>query len=797
MSLRGRRHDSYSRASNYPRGAYDATVYLYSGVWYAEDGDGNEIIPATGDSFIATQAAIDYVHNAGGGRVFASYGNYVYTDTIVVKENVELIFSKDSIVTPSYNKNVFQIKPMASLDGPIIKTDGLAFTSSCIYLDGTDIYSFFGVVNSGLTFIKNCKLYGRHGTGTGNGIYFECDSDVFAIIYGVRVQDINIEGYEYSVKLYRGGIGYPSVNNSINSNVFKNIYCSESVYSLYMQHGGIPDSDIDANVFENFVVEFSSVHTVTPVIVGGRYNKLDLFIWDTTITENVIVPVGATYNTISCNIPITNLSDFTNSQEYVCTDIIQKVTVHATRGDYSTIADALDAISPTIYHRFIIDVYGYTHETRQITAKSYVEIFGHSTDVFSWLSSGYSIEVPADVVNFIVHNTAFHLSSSSGTACVIVSDAISSNTNEFHDCVFINDVVGSNNRAAIISGDTKFNRCSFVTGNSAGGIGVLINAYTRPSPIFNDCIAEGGILGASANAWALGGNNAAILTNCIGKVGKAGTGASSYCFVLNDGCVSKLYNCRTELYNELLEYSYYSENFGRFRPASAKPYELVGLYVLINVPRAGITLDIGTTVGGSEVLSGIDLGVSGYVSVPIATISSSAYLYATPSSPVNNGDFRLKLIYNVNYEASRALYISTSAPGIISGGHFSTNSASTCAYIYKACNVLITQVTFECHDKTKSAILGSESMNGSNITRCVLIGQTTNVNGVDNKSSGYSEGTGDEQTVPHGLSFTPTRQQVILIAGSATANPYHSKDPDATNIYVTVGSGQAWYWNIP
>lgn len=65
------------------------------------------------------------------------------------------------------------------------------------------------------------------------------------------------------------------------------------------------------------------------------------------------------------------------------------------------------------------------------------------------------------------------------------------------------------------------------------------------------------------------------------------------------------------------------------------------------------------------------------------------------------------------------------------------------------------------------------------------------------ENSGSSTGTGSQQTVAHGLGFTPTRQQVILIAGSSTANPYHSAAPDATNIYVTAASDQAWYWNVP
>jgi len=65
------------------------------------------------------------------------------------------------------------------------------------------------------------------------------------------------------------------------------------------------------------------------------------------------------------------------------------------------------------------------------------------------------------------------------------------------------------------------------------------------------------------------------------------------------------------------------------------------------------------------------------------------------------------------------------------------------------------------------------------------------------KNNGESVGTGEVQAVEHGLDIVPTRQQVILTAGSATANPYHSKAPDATYIYVVAGNEQPWYWNVP
>lgn len=55
-------------------------------------------------------------------------------------------------------------------------------------------------------------------------------------------------------------------------------------------------------------------------------------------------------------------------------------------------------------------------------------------------------------------------------------------------------------------------------------------------------------------------------------------------------------------------------------------------------------------------------------------------------------------------------------------------------------------------------------------------------------------GTGAQQLIAHGLAFTPTQDQIALIGGSATANPFHSAAPDATNIKVTAANAQPWYW---
>lgn len=62
------------------------------------------------------------------------------------------------------------------------------------------------------------------------------------------------------------------------------------------------------------------------------------------------------------------------------------------------------------------------------------------------------------------------------------------------------------------------------------------------------------------------------------------------------------------------------------------------------------------------------------------------------------------------------------------------------------------------------------------------------------ENKGSSTGTGAQQTIAHGLSYTPTAADIILWNIENGANPYHSAAPDATNIFVTAVINQDWGW---
>lgn len=84
-----------------------------------------------------------------------------------------------------------------------------------------------------------------------------------------------------------------------------------------------------------------------------------------------------------------------------------------------------------------------------------------------------------------------------------------------------------------------------------------------------------------------------------------------------------------------------------------------------------------------------------------------------------------------------------------------------------------------------------------------------NINGFDTKSiniyredldhpsvsGNTSVGTGAEQTVPHGLNFTPSIDQIGVFSDNFTGVAAQTSSPDSTNIYVTATADSAWHWS--
>jgi hypothetical protein len=100
--------------------------------------------------------------------------------------------------------------------------------------------------------------------------------------------------------------------------------------------------------------------------------------------------------------------------------------------------------------------------------------------------------------------------------------------------------------------------------------------------------------------------------------------------------------------------------------------------------------------------------------------------------------------------------------------------------------------------------IGTNTVMGNTITDVVTggIGQAGGISnivrgniGYVTENSGIALGTGAEQTIPHGLSYTPSISDIGIWSDNTTAGVWQTTIPDTNNIYVTCNvSGSAWHW---
>lgn len=129
---------------------------------------------------------------------------------------------------------------------------------------------------------------------------------------------------------------------------------------------------------------------------------------------------------------------------------------------------------------------------------------------------------------------------------------------------------------------------------------------------------------------------------------------------------------------------------------------------------------------------------------------------------------------------------------VITNGNHNTISGNILKGTNYGIGVYTTSDSNRIFDNDVSQVTGSIKiyLNTPSTTNTTI----KNNQGYKTENSGPSIGIGVQQAVVHGLAITPTRQQIALFSGSATANPYHSADPDARYIYVTAALNQPWYW---
>jgi len=181
-------------------------------------------------------------------------------------------------------------------------------------------------------------------------------------------------------------------------------------------------------------------------------------------------------------------------------------------------------------------------------------------------------------------------------------------------------------------------------------------------------------------------------------------------------------------------WSYSSANNGQFQPFSGKPYQLVDIAVKVSSDAsAGTTLDLGTSIGGSEIASGIALDSTGWKHFDFnrAEVASDGYMYATPSASVADGSFTVYYVVVVNYSGCHGLYLNTKGYAQIQG-EFYANGASDALYIGSSAisvkNWRIANSHFETYDPTNQrAVYAASSITDCPIYNSTFVGSIVNV----------------------------------------------------------------------
>lgn len=797
------------------RGAYDAIVYIDGSEVVAEDADGRVI--KSGVAGIDDDEVRDAVisHLSSGGFLKISSGSFHWYTTPSWPANIIV----------EGNGDTTNIYLDADIHPFLISHSRIIVRKLNIYVNSSQTNSVL-CMSASSEFISHSsfekiKIY---NTGISHD-YDAVDlvSDGTNGIYPVTIRDIWAQKCNHLLH-----IRSLSVNSWANSNLFENLYADE--FATLVEVSNQPAMLVDTpsgNNFSKIQGQIAS-YTINGFIIDGKSNIfINCFVWDwfgavspgytwsflPTSSSNTVI--GAFASEWHARIPLCTCNDlgirnnliFPGKGSFSSSSII---TVGAGVGlNYKTLSSAIDAISATvgipinIKSPAYIIVDGPITETNSVTLKSNIEIIGiNNATISANVPSGKVFNV-VNVSNVTVRNLKVINSGSNYSYALYVGGSCSDLL--FIGCTFesTGSTGGYNIGAALYGQHTnvKFVLCSFKGGPAETSVNNGVNEGTDTSTVFKyyDCVFESGgsrSSGSSSSYSAVGTKSE--LYNCVSYCGNK---LNSIGFSMYYASSTLLFGCRSVPKEVSAYFSYVSENNGRFQPFSSSPYQLVHMYCRVAHARPGVTLSVGTTVGGSEIASGISMNSESIITFAFtkSQIPADGYMYVTPSGVISDGDvvFLYSVIYN--YAGGYSCYVSSPNAASFERCLFKSNGASKSFYITAPSpSPLFTAIgcTFDTHG-TNHAVDSSSTISGANIKSSTIIGTTHNIVGIDNKSSGSSTGTGIEQTIAHGLAAIPTGCKAwIRYPISATVYAEKEIRMDATNIYPKVKSGLAYDWRV-
>jgi hypothetical protein len=317
-----------------------------------------------------------------------------------------------------------------------------------------------------------------------------------------------------------------------------------------------------------------------------------------------------------------------------------------------------------------------------------------------------------------------------------------------------------------------------------GNYAIGIAGYNTVVSDWIGCTGIGGDSGILCDGLGFYDANVTNAVGCTGIPGKVpGLGLNAG-FGIRQNAAPRLTGCTgtTPIYNAGV-WTYDPANNGRFRPFVGYGYQVYSMQIYPLTNNPGITIDIGTTIGGHEVAQNVDISVG--TSNPQFELTrafqvANSYLYATPSGALSGA---VRIYYSVMYDITNthALILETAGRPRIDSCTFIGNQLygvvrTDAETVY--CNWVISNSLIENTEPVNNLAIycGGGAVSNLPVYNSTIVGSVWNLasfaNGNTNTRTGFIY-SGEVRTASGSLT-----------AGNANAIGFAFHDPELQDIYV-------------
>ena len=331
---------------------------------------------------------------------------------------------------------------------------------------------------------------------------------------------------------------------------------------------------------------------------------------------------------------------------------------------------------------------------------------------------------------------------------------------------------------------------STCTGGAGGSYGRGIVTAESASPKIISCHGIGGDGGQYSYGIRCEGNSSPTI---VGSVGLPGIGGTT-CFGISSSDASSPYisNC-SAMYRTYTSYHSFTGSNATIQPFAGKPYFPVSMYVSVTVAGAGgSTLNIGTSLAGTEIASGVPTSSTGskYFTISRPAIVADSPIYLTFSD--TNTRATIYYIVGYNLASSYGVSIDTYGYARFSNCKFYSDQASSAGYISTTARTagkfLIENCSFES--------VGTYDLEGQTsgvvpVYNCTFgRGSLSNIT-IPGKGTGAKITAGNTNVdVTHGLNGTPTTVRVTPTTNLAGLSFWvDTKGATTFRINISAGAG--------